>query len=256
MFFIGSNVMDWPLQAIRAKQDGHEICVHTWSHRYMTSFSDDQVFAELYYTRKAIKDIIGVTPKCWRPPFGDVDNRVRFIAESLNLTNVLWSDDTFDWSVGTNGVTIEQVNQNYANVIAKQKNGTYATHGPVVLNHEINNMTMTELISQFPTIKEAFKYIVPIATAYNWTNPYEETGDNYTYPDFNSYISGNLQGGPQAEVSGSGSPSGAASGSATGSATGTASPSGSAAAKPKGAASRHGVAAGAIGVAAAALLLV
>ena len=27
MFYIGSNVMDWPLQAKRAIADGHEICV-------------------------------------------------------------------------------------------------------------------------------------------------------------------------------------------------------------------------------------
>lgn len=194
MFFVGSNVMDWPLQAIRAKQDDHEICVHTWSHRYMTSFSNEQVFAELYYTRKAIKDIVGVTPKCWRPPFGDVDNRVRLIAEGLNLTNILWSDDTFDWSVGTNGITMDTVNQNYANVIAKAKNGTYKDHGPVVLNHEINNMTMQEMLEQYPNIKAAFKHIVPIAAAYNWTSPYEETGDNYTFPDFNAYVA-NLQGG-------------------------------------------------------------
>lgn len=27
MFYIGSNVMDWPLEAQRALADGHEICV-------------------------------------------------------------------------------------------------------------------------------------------------------------------------------------------------------------------------------------
>ena len=32
-FYIGSNVFDWPLQALRAVDDGHQICVHTWSHR-------------------------------------------------------------------------------------------------------------------------------------------------------------------------------------------------------------------------------
>lgn len=30
MFYIGSNVLDWPLQAQRGYQEGHEICVHTW----------------------------------------------------------------------------------------------------------------------------------------------------------------------------------------------------------------------------------
>ena len=60
----------------------------------MTSLTNEQVFAELYYTREIIKDVIGVTPRCWRPAQGDVDNRVRVIAAGLNLTNILWTDDT------------------------------------------------------------------------------------------------------------------------------------------------------------------
>ncbi|WOO82799.1 Chitin deacetylase [Vanrija pseudolonga] len=185
MFFIGSNVMDWPVQAIRAKDDGHQICVHTWSHQYMTSFSNEQAFAELYYTRKAIKDVIGVTPKCWRPPFGDTDNRIRLIASLLNMTTVVWSDDTDDWKVGIGNVTAQDVDNNYLKVINAQKAGAYATHGPVVLNHEINNYTMGELIKQYPAIKAAFKYIVPIATGLNISNPYEET--NITFPTFAQY---------------------------------------------------------------------
>ena len=31
----------------------------------MTAFSNQQAFAELYYTRSIIKDLLGVTPKCW-----------------------------------------------------------------------------------------------------------------------------------------------------------------------------------------------
>lgn len=52
------------------------------------------MFAELYYTRKAIKLVTGLTPQCWRAPFGDVDNRVRLIAQQMNLTSILWSDDS------------------------------------------------------------------------------------------------------------------------------------------------------------------
>jgi peptidoglycan/xylan/chitin deacetylase (PgdA/CDA1 family) len=65
MFYIGSNVMDWPLQAQDAITDGHEICVHTWSHNYMTALTTEQAFAELWYTRKAVQLVTGVTPMCW-----------------------------------------------------------------------------------------------------------------------------------------------------------------------------------------------
>ena len=32
MFFIGSNVMNWPLEAQRALADGHQICGREWLH--------------------------------------------------------------------------------------------------------------------------------------------------------------------------------------------------------------------------------
>ena len=140
-FYIGSNVIDWPLQAMRGLEDGHEICIHTWSHQYMTSFSNEVAFAELYYTRKIIKDILGVTPKCWRPPFGDVDNRIRVIAEGLNLTTIVWNEDSDDWRIGTNNVTAADIDANYERFIQQAQNGTWATNGPVILNHELSALS-------------------------------------------------------------------------------------------------------------------
>lgn len=32
----------------------------------MTALTNEQVFAELYYSKKAIKDVLGVTVQCWR----------------------------------------------------------------------------------------------------------------------------------------------------------------------------------------------
>jgi peptidoglycan/xylan/chitin deacetylase (PgdA/CDA1 family) len=65
MFYTASNVMNWPYQAQDAVTDGHTICAHGWSHSYMTAMSNEQVFAELYYSRKAIQLVTGVTTKCW-----------------------------------------------------------------------------------------------------------------------------------------------------------------------------------------------
>jgi hypothetical protein len=38
--------------------------LQTWSHQYTTSLTTNQVFAELYYTIKAIKEVLGVTVTC------------------------------------------------------------------------------------------------------------------------------------------------------------------------------------------------
>lgn len=67
MFYIGSNVIDWPYGAMRGLKDGHHIADHTWSHQLMTTLTNEEVLAELYYTQKAIKLVTGVTPRYWRP---------------------------------------------------------------------------------------------------------------------------------------------------------------------------------------------
>lgn len=68
----------------------------------MTTLTNEQVFAELYCmpstaccrvkadrrsedTKKVIKDVVGVSVRSWRPPYGDVDNRVRFFAQALDM---------------------------------------------------------------------------------------------------------------------------------------------------------------------------
>ena len=38
----------------------------------MTTLTNEQIVAELGWTRKAIKSITGITPLLMRPPFGDI----------------------------------------------------------------------------------------------------------------------------------------------------------------------------------------
>jgi peptidoglycan/xylan/chitin deacetylase (PgdA/CDA1 family) len=52
---------------------GHQIVIHTWSHPELTTLSNEQVIAELGWSRKIIKDVLGVTPTMTRPPYGDIE---------------------------------------------------------------------------------------------------------------------------------------------------------------------------------------
>ncbi|KAH8917593.1 carbohydrate esterase family 4 protein [Atractiella rhizophila] len=190
MFFIGGNVLTLPKQAQRAATDGHEICHHTWSHNYMTSLSNDQLFAELYYPIKAIKQVVGVTVTCWRPPFGDVDNRVRAIAEALGLSTNLWDNDTFDWKIQDGGAKIiPEIKKNFDGIFAKN----FDTTGTIVLDHEMPAEDMPTWIGEYPSIQKNFKHIVPIATCTNNTQVYRDV--SLSYPTFQEYTAGKLTGG-------------------------------------------------------------
>ncbi|CAO3607899.1 unnamed protein product [Cunninghamella echinulata] len=187
MFYIGSNVVNWPYGAMRGMKNGHHIADHTWSHQLMTTLNDKEVLAELYYTQKAIKLVTGVTPKHWRPAFGDVDDRVRWIATQLGLTTILWDKDTDDWNSETPEL-LKKVQGAYDDFIKMGSNGTYATSGNIVLTHEINNTTMSLAMKNLPNIMKNYKHVVDIATCMNITNPYQET--TVKFPTFDEFIKG------------------------------------------------------------------
>lgn len=59
-FFIGGNILANPdlfLVAFDVLDD--DIAVHTWSHHYLTTLSNEEIFAELAFTMKIIHDSTG-----------------------------------------------------------------------------------------------------------------------------------------------------------------------------------------------------
>ncbi|RKO92565.1 hypothetical protein BDK51DRAFT_18606, partial [Blyttiomyces helicus] len=187
LYYIGSNVRDWPDTAIRGYSDGHHISVHTWSHPSMTWLSNTAVLAELYFTKKLIKQVLGVTPLYWRPPLGDIDDRVRAIAAQLNLTAMLWTADSFDWEMNdgqSNALTPAQVDANFQAVLSSQAAGNFSKSGVVVLEHELNNGTTGKAEFWYPTILKQFTHVVPFAACAGIVQPYAEA--NITFPTFAS----------------------------------------------------------------------
>jgi len=89
-YVIGSRVIERPNILIEEYMSGHEIGVHTWSHpvscfrlaivlfalpvlnQSLTSLTNEQIVAELGWTRRAIRAVLGVTPITMRPPKGDI----------------------------------------------------------------------------------------------------------------------------------------------------------------------------------------
>jgi peptidoglycan/xylan/chitin deacetylase (PgdA/CDA1 family) len=98
-FVVGSRVISRPEMLQSEYMAGHQISIHTWSHPYLTSLTNEQIVAELGWTKQVIKDTLGVTPNTFRPPYGDIDDRVRAIAAQMGLTPIMWT------AYNDNGVT-------------------------------------------------------------------------------------------------------------------------------------------------------
>lgn len=138
---------------------GHHIGVHTFSHHPMTTLSNAQVVAELGWTKKLLTELLGVTPLHWRPPFGDVDDRVRAIATQMNLTTIIWTAapvsgqanfDTNDWKISSG--TGNSSGTNSYNVFQKiVETAKTLDHGIITLEHDLYQQS----------VDLAYNYIVP-----------------------------------------------------------------------------------------------
>ena len=99
-FLVGSRVISRPEMVQTEYMAGHQLSVHTWSHPSLTTLTNEQIVAELGWTKKVIKDVTGVTPNTFRPPYGDIDDRVRAVAAQMGLTPIIWT------SITTGGQTV------------------------------------------------------------------------------------------------------------------------------------------------------
>lgn len=69
-FIVGSRALSRPEILQQTYMAGHEISVHTWSHNSLTTLTDEQIIAELGWSKVVIKAVLGVTPTTMRPPYG------------------------------------------------------------------------------------------------------------------------------------------------------------------------------------------
>jgi len=142
-FIIGSRVMERPAILQAEYMLGHQIGVHTWSHSIpLTALTNEQVVAELGWSRKAIQEVIGVTPIYMRPPYGDIDNRVRAISLAMGMRPIIWTRnpqdgaqfDTNDWKVPGGTVTGPESFAQFQSILT---NATQLNTGFIVLQHDL-----------------------------------------------------------------------------------------------------------------------
>jgi peptidoglycan/xylan/chitin deacetylase (PgdA/CDA1 family) len=157
---IGSNILWNSAQFLHAFQrNSDHIAVHTWSHPYMTTLTNEQVLAELGWTVQIIHDSSGgLLPAFWRPPFGDVDNRVRAITQHVfGLHTVTWNQDSADWSISTGCTTLPAVEQQLNAWVSGFK-----IPGLEILEHEVSNTTIGAFISVYPAMFSHGWRVVPV----------------------------------------------------------------------------------------------
>ncbi|KAK7064538.1 chitin deacetylase [Favolaschia claudopus] len=192
-FVVGSRVISFPAILQAEYMSGHQIAVHTWSHPSLTTLTNEQIIGELGWSKKVIKDVLGVTPTHFRPPFGDIDNRVRAIAKAMDLTPVIWTRispqatfDTDDFDLHSGATTASHVLQNWNFIEGNATSSSFNT-GFILLEHDLfqesvdiaTGYILPDALAHNPSFK-----IEPVIQCINQplNNAYLELNDNSTNP--------------------------------------------------------------------------
>lgn len=155
-FIVGSRAVSSP-DILRAEyMAGHQLCLHTWSHPSLTTLTNEQIVAEFAWSMKAFKDILGIEPNCARPPYSDIDDRVRYILNAMGLKIILWTRtsttdfDTNDWRTVDGSATVEASLSAFQNILTAQQS---LSTGFIVLTHDLFSQTVALSLNHFfPTV--------------------------------------------------------------------------------------------------------
>lgn len=98
-FVLGEAAEQFPHLVERILQAGHSIGNHTYSHRHPWMMLSGQAKHEVIQANLAIKNITGMTPRWFRPPFGRLRTAMLMQAHSEQMTTVLWSRSIIDWGI-------------------------------------------------------------------------------------------------------------------------------------------------------------
>ena len=105
-FLLGSQVSSAPRLAADIADDGHEIGVHGWRHRYLPLRGPMATHDDLLAAKEIITATSGITPWLFRPPYGVLSTAALVSARRLGLTPVLWSAWGREWTPGSTPASV------------------------------------------------------------------------------------------------------------------------------------------------------
>ena len=111
-FVIGDNIPGREHTLRRIHREGHEVGNHTRRHPNLVEveIAPDDLSRELAFTNVAIEDVIGVTPRVFRPPYLVHDDTVATVAGECGFAHlILASVSTNDWDETEPSAIAEQI---------------------------------------------------------------------------------------------------------------------------------------------------
>ena len=95
-FLTGYFVRNFTDEAKRALEAGNEIGDHSNTHPQLTKERPYDMMRQIVFTAETTEELLGVTPRLMRPPYGDWNTNVLSVTRSEGMECIMWSMDTKD----------------------------------------------------------------------------------------------------------------------------------------------------------------
>lgn len=103
----GYRIKEYPKEAQRIADEGHEIGIHGYSHDSMCPMTIEQVTKEILDTAALLP--AGVEPVFLRPPGGQCGDGMWVSAKDQGLAVLHWSLDSKDWAIRDADALVQRV---------------------------------------------------------------------------------------------------------------------------------------------------
>lgn len=114
-FCVGKNALEYPDMVRRARDEGHLVGSHTFSHVNLLQCTPQQSKHEIESGALAVSSILGERAIWFRPPYGMRYPWTLGQARSIGLSTVMWSNCPRDWQIPGEQVIAERIVKNVHN---------------------------------------------------------------------------------------------------------------------------------------------
>lgn len=164
-FMLGKNINIYKDTVLKVHESGMEIGYHSYNHKNFKRQKLEIIKEEFDKSNEALKSITGDTFHLVRPPYGEINDKIK---NELEAAFILWDIDTMDWKYRNSDYLVNYVLDN-------------AEAGDIILFHDIHKTSVDAIEKLLPELYVNGYQVVTVSKLAEVTDTKLEYHKSYRY---------------------------------------------------------------------------